>query len=458
MGMRTIDVFLVGLAVVIVCWTQYPNSSSEIGPIAVGGSCAGAVIIYCLDLGGAYRIERRPMPTSQARVLLGALAAGTAVFALCLGLLRTLRADEIGLGIWVCLTLVSLAGARGVWARLLRAWRARGTLEQRVAVVGINELSRAFTQQVAANPGCNLRIVGVYTDDEDASDDLADTQRSGTVEDLSVRSRRERIDAIVLAVPLSETARVDRLRHRLRSVTAEIYATPDIIKSGIGIDRVCALGTSPVVRVCRRPMTEWQRFQKTVFDRLLGAVLLIALLPALILIAAAIRLESPGPVLFRQPRIGFNNRNFTIYKFRTMFHSADRGSLTGARQARRNDPRITRIGKWLRKLSLDELPQLLNVMKGEMSLVGPRPHPPETRAADRLFQDVVEDYAMRHRVRPGITGWAQVSGWRGETVTIRQIEQRVAHDLYYIDNWSLLFDIRIMFLTLINEIRSKTAF
>jgi lipopolysaccharide/colanic/teichoic acid biosynthesis glycosyltransferase len=174
------------------------------------------------------------------------------------------------------------------------------------------------------------------------------------------------------------------------------------------------------------------------------------------LIALAIRLDSPGPVLFRQPRLGFNNRLFTCYKFRTMHHGM--ADLFGDRQATRGDPRVTRLGKWLRALSLDELPQLLNVLQGNMSLVGPRPHPPNTKAADKLFTDVVAKYAFRHRVKPGITGWAQVNGWRGETKTIDQIENRVSCDLAYIENWSVWFDLRILMLTLTREILSRNAF
>ena len=193
------------------------------------------------------------------------------------------------------------------------------------------------------------------------------------------------------------------------------------------------------------------------FDILIGSVLLLALSPFLGLIALIIRLDSRGPALFRQPRLGFNNKLFICYKFRTMDHGmAD--SMAIPRQTTRNDFRVTRLGRWLRMLSLDELPQLLNVLKGNMSLVGPRPHAPNTKAADQLFTDVVARYAVRHRVKPGITGWAQVNGWRGETKRVEQIENRVAHDLAYIENWSLWFDLRILMLTVTRGILSRNAF
>jgi exopolysaccharide biosynthesis polyprenyl glycosylphosphotransferase len=203
-------------------------------------------------------------------------------------------------------------------------------------------------------------------------------------------------------------------------------------------------------------MKDWRAAKKAAFDLIFGAIALTILSPVLAILALVVRLDSKGPALFRQPRLGFNNRMFTCYKFRTMY--TDKTDVMADRQTTRDDPRITRSGKWMRKLSLDELPQLFNVMNGSMSLVGPRPHAPNTKAANRLFAEVVQKYALRHRVKPGITGWAQVNGWRGETATVEQIENRVRCDLYYIDNWSLLFDFKIIVLTVLREFYSKRAF
>jgi lipopolysaccharide/colanic/teichoic acid biosynthesis glycosyltransferase len=176
----------------------------------------------------------------------------------------------------------------------------------------------------------------------------------------------------------------------------------------------------------------------------------------LLVTALLIKLESRGPVLFLQPRMGFNNKLFLCYKFRSMYN--DQTDMLADQQTTRDDPRITRVGRVIRKLSIDELPQLLNVVNGTMSLVGPRPHAPNTKAADRLFTEVVQQYAVRHRVKPGITGWAQVNGWRGETTTVEQIEQRVACDLFYIENWSIRMDLKIMLMTVLREVRSRNAY
>jgi exopolysaccharide biosynthesis polyprenyl glycosylphosphotransferase len=194
---------------------------------------------------------------------------------------------------------------------------------------------------------------------------------------------------------------------------------------------------------------------KPLIDRSVAALALLVLLPLMAAIALAIRLESHGPALFSQERIGFRARRFRCYKFRTMYHHM--ADTHASRQATRDDLRVTRFGRFLRRSSLDELPQLLNVLKGEMSLVGPRPHAPETRAGGRMFSEIVPFYDLRHCVRPGITGWAQVNGWRGETRTARDIEMRVRYDLDYITNWSLLFDLRIVLLTLVRMAHDDTA-
>jgi exopolysaccharide biosynthesis polyprenyl glycosylphosphotransferase len=177
--------------------------------------------------------------------------------------------------------------------------------------------------------------------------------------------------------------------------------------------------------------------------------------PVLACAALAIKLDSRGPVLFRQPRYGFNNQLINVYKFRSMY--ADKSDHAGSQLTQKNDPRITRIGRFLRRSSLDELPQFFNVLKGEMSIVGPRPHAVQAKAGSKLYEDVVSEYAARHRVKPGITGWAQVNGWRGETNTDEQILQRVDHDLHYINNWSLPLDVWIILLTITTVLKGDKA-
>jgi len=205
------------------------------------------------------------------------------------------------------------------------------------------------------------------------------------------------------------------------------------------------VGDIPVLNVVNRPLKNWGGFAKILEDKVLGAFLLVFLSPLMGLIAILIKLDSKGPVFFVQRRFGFNNKVIRVFKFRTMY--SDRGDLTGAQRTVKNDPRVTRIGRVLRALSMDELPQLLNVVRGDMSLVGPRPHAIEMKAGDRLYCQAVEQYLHRHRVRPGITGWAQVNGLRGEVDTLEKANARVIYDLYYIENWSPGLDFKILLKT-----------
>jgi exopolysaccharide biosynthesis polyprenyl glycosylphosphotransferase len=216
------------------------------------------------------------------------------------------------------------------------------------------------------------------------------------------------------------------------------------------------LGNLPLLSVFDRPLKGWNLFQKEAVDRVLALIAIILLSPVLAAVALAVKLESRGPVIFKQKRYGFNNELIEIYKFRSMY--AESSDATAARLVSKDDPRVTRVGRFIRKTSLDELPQLFNVLMGTLSLVGPRPHALHAKAADTLYHDAVEDYFARHRVKPGVTGWAQIHGWRGETDTLEKISKRVEHDLYYIDNWSIGLDIYILLRTPLALLNTESAY
>ncbi len=410
---------------------------------------------------GAYRQARLLNLHTRSVLIAGGVLAGAVAAVLCLALLpETGRAAIVWPAIWVVFAFGQCVAAAAGSAIVCQSWHEAGSLNRRVAVVGVTSLAQAFIER-ARNRAHGVSIIGLYEDGDWEGDTrshqaIAGSTPLGRLGDLIAHTRRERIDAIVLALPLSDVERIVRASAMLRSVPADIYVTTSIDAPTARAGRVDSIGGYSVVRIATRPLDDWQLMQKAVFDRCLAAVLLIGALPLFGVIALAIVLDSPGPVLFRQPRHGFNGTMFSVFKFRTMFH--DMADLKADRQTRRGDPRITRVGRILRRFSLDEVPQLLNVLRGEMSLVGPRPHAPNTKAGDMLFHEAVADYALRHRVKPGITGWAQVNGWRGETRTQYQIEQRVAYDLHYIDNWSLLLDFRILVLTVVREINSRIAF
>ena len=250
---------------------------------------------------------------------------------------------------------------------------------------------------------------------------------------------------------------------RLRDVVQQLAVTPIAIRLAPDLAAFDYAGRSfvqvaglPMLHLFDRPISGWSRVTKAAEDYLLGTLFLILLSPLLLIIALAIKLDSPGPTLFRQRRLGFNNNPIEVWKFRSMH--ADKEDPDCLVQVTKDDPRVTRVGRLLCRTSFDELPQLANVLRGEMSIVGPRPHAPGTRARGQLFEEVVERYAARHRVKPGITGWAQVNGWRGETNTLEKIQKRVEYDLYYIDNWSIWFDLRIIARTVAVLLRDNRAY
>jgi exopolysaccharide biosynthesis polyprenyl glycosylphosphotransferase len=216
------------------------------------------------------------------------------------------------------------------------------------------------------------------------------------------------------------------------------------------------IGNVPFIDLTDKAIANWDVVKKWLFDKIVAAIAVVLLAPLMALIAIAVKLDSRGPALFRQKRMGFNNEVIDVLKFRTMYFEAE--SQSGAAQVIRDDPRVTRVGRILRRTSLDELPQFFNVSKGDLSLVGPRPHALESKAADKLYHDAVDGYFARHRVKPCVTGWAQINGWRGETDTAEKIERRVEHDLYYIENWSVTFDLYILLMTPLALIRGENAF
>ena len=455
---RLLDLLLLALAGPISVWAvALIYGSQPEGPVwtaALVGAFAAAVSI---GREGSYSQAVLASEARGIRLLIKPLILGA--FCLIASLFLSFDARlpfRLWPLVWAGTAALAVALGRLRVARLMRVWSAQGRLARKIAVVGVNDFSREFIERLEDEPNA-FRIVGLYDD----RGSRAPTSQSGvpwlgTVSDLVERSRRDMIDVIVVALPLNAVERIKRILEQLSSTVADIVLTTDLAGLRFSRTQFEGIGRNPVVSVREAPLKDWRALKKATLDYGVGLLALLALSPVLLLTALAIKLDSPGPVLFRQPRMGFNNRLFLCYKFRSMHTKMT--DLLADQQTTKNDPRITRVGRIIRKFSIDELPQIFNVLNGTMSLVGPRPHAPNTKAADRLFSDVVGQYALRHRVRPGITGWAQVNGWRGETTTVDQIEQRVACDLFYIENWSVRFDVKIMLMTILREVRSKNAF
>lgn len=321
-----------------------------------------------------------------------------------------------------------------------------GALGMRIAIYGCGDGIEALIDGITADRGPAVRIEGLF--DERAGRSAAsigDRPISRDLDQLIASARARHIDAVMLNLPLSAYDRIEALVHRLEQVNVDLLMAPSSVQIMGGARSIGFVGSIPTLSLYRRPMTGLRAIGKTILDAAGAAIGLILLSPFLLLVALAIRLDSPGPVLFRQRRRGMNNEPFHMLKFRSMHvHAEDRKA---DRLVTPGDDRVTRVGAIIRRTSIDELPQLVNVLKGEMSLVGPRPHVCDARAADRLYEEVVRRYPARHRVLPGITGLAQVRGFRGNGWDEAEIVNRVESDLEYIDRWSLGLDIAILLRT-----------
>jgi polysaccharide biosynthesis protein PslA len=345
---------------------------------------------------------------------------------------------------------VLLGGLAGASKRLVAA--------QRVAVVGSGESAARLVQWLAATEPRLVDVIGIFEDrsrDRVTDSTLAKMIR-GNTSDLIELYKSAPFDKIVIALPHSAEDRLLYLLRRLRQLPVDIALAPDLIGFRSANQGQSEIAGLKLYKLTERPIRGSQRVMKGGIDRLLSAMALLFLSPLLLMVALAIRLDSRGPILFKQPRQGLGDSLFQVYKFRTM--RADLGDAIGRQQTQRDDPRVTRLGAWLRRTSIDELPQLLNVLRGEMSLVGPRPHTPHMLIGDKQIFDLVDEYSFRHRVKPGITGLAQVNGYRGAIDTPEHLRARVDYDLYYIDHWSLWLDFKILFRTAAICFRGVNAF
>jgi len=415
------------------------------------------VTAFLLERRGFYAMERlvgRAFPWGRfASTLL------IAFLTLVLFAFMTKTSEQISRGwfaTWGGCTLALMVLARHLGRRLLIAAAEGGRLAQRAVIVGAGPAGRELYDHLREHCRAQVEVLAFFDDRATRVRQPDAVPLLGGVDEAETFIRRHRIDQVYVTLPLNAEARTGDIVERLRVMPVDVLTTLGWAGHYVTRPQIEQLAGTPVLSVARRPLRGWAHAIKLAEDYILGSLALLFVAPLMLIIAGLIKLDSRGPVFFRQQRHGFNNELIEVYKFRTM--RQDMTDASGAQLTTKNDPRVTRLGHILRKTSLDELPQLFNVLNGTMSLVGPRPHALEAKAAGRLYPQAVDRYAARHRVKPGITGWAQVNGWRGNTDTVEKIERRVHHDLYYIENWSLGLDIKILLLTVIATFRGTNAF
>jgi putative colanic acid biosysnthesis UDP-glucose lipid carrier transferase len=363
--------------------------------------------------------------------------------------------DKTTVLLWLIVTPMLLFATRIVARLGLRLGRRSGRNFRTAAVVGMNEIGHRVADRILFNRWMGVRLLG-YFDERALNHERLTVDGPvpliGNMNDLVERAGAGEIDIVYIALPMRAETRIKELIERLTDTMVSVYFVADFAVFDFLHAQWETLSEMPVLRVIDSPFNGFNGFSKRLQDICLSSILLLVLGLPMLCIAIAIRMTSPGPAIYRQLRHGLDGHEFTIYKFRTMTVEA---SSTQYKQAERNDPRVTRLGAFLRRTSLDELPQLINVLQGRMSMVGPRPHPLKLNDDHATL---IQRFILRHKVRPGITGWAQINGLRGETETVDKMRSRIEYDLEYINNWSFWFDLRILILTVVRVWRDRNAF
>ncbi len=432
----------------------HPFASKAIVTIAL----CGLAIVF-LQIADAYQIPVLRSPQHFLKRILGSWAAAFAVMVIALIPFDINNIYSIRL---LCLWLAAGAGfllvARLLFAYGIRHWARNGIMERRAVIIGGGEPAKELIRALEHQPDNDIRICGIFDDRGEKRSPImvAGYPKLGTVAELVEFARLVRIDMLIISLPISAEDRILQLLKMLWVLPVDIRLAAHANKLRFRPRSYSHVGAVPMLDIFNKPIRDWDGVAKRIFDIVFSLGALALLWPIMLGAAIAVKATSKGPVLFMQKRHGFNNEVINVLKFRSMYtHMSD---PTARNAVTKNDPRVTPVGRFIRKTSIDELPQLFNVLLGNLSLVGPRPHAVLAASHNRTYADVVEGYFARHRVKPGVTGWAQINGWRGEIDSDDKIKFRTAYDLYYIENWSLLFDLKILLLTPFRLLNTENAY
>lgn len=421
-------------------------------------------IIAFFALAGLANLYRPWRGESISRQLIRVLLVWSATLFVLLGAAyltkTTAQYSRVAMTTWLLATPLALLGWRAIARLLFIRLLAHEEHRRNVVVWGSGDIADQLLRRIQGSPSLGLRLVDyIQSDEQDsATPDQNDPQdyigedRISAEEELELRAKRGDYSILYITLNSINKARVADLLDRLSDTTVSVYMVPDYFTSNIMHGQWSSLEGIPLVSAFDTPFWGGTSWLKRIQDLAICTLLLPLIALPMLLIALLVKLTSPGPALFKQQRYGLDGRPIRVLKFRTMTVAEDGENV---RQAMRNDPRVTKLGSFLRRTSLDELPQFINVLRGEMSVVGPRPH---AVAHNEIYRTKVKGYMLRHKVKPGITGWAQINGWRGETDDIAKMEARVEHDLWYIRNWTFALDLRIILLTVVRGFSGERAY
>ncbi|THF52362.1 undecaprenyl-phosphate glucose phosphotransferase [Allorhizobium terrae] len=430
-----------------IYWLTMANAAISFA-LDAGFSAVG-VITYTLFLllADGYQIHVLRTPAQSIKRALISWALSLILMALACFVFQAPQALYTWLAGWAGAGCGFIITERYLLALGIRRWTRNGLIERRAVIVGGGDPAKNLIRRLESQEDNDIRICGIFDDrqGERSPNMVAGYPKLGTVAELVQFAREARIDMLIISLPLSAEARILQLLKMLWVLPVDIRLAAHSDSLMFRPRAYSHVGDVAMLDLLDKPIRDWDSVAKRVFDIVFSLLALALVWPIMLAAAIAVRATSKGPALFIQKRHGFNNEIVHVLKFRSMY--TEMSDPTAKLAVTKNDPRVTPVGRWLRKSSMDELPQLFNVLKGDLSLVGPRPHAVLAQTRDRPYGDIVEGYFARHRVKPGVTGWAQINGWRGEIDSDEKIKGRTACDLYYIENWSLLLDLKILFLT-----------
>jgi len=442
---RAFDVLAV-VAISLGCAALSTPDSVFQSPLAhVAPYVIGAVVVLALMRSlGRYRFSRRQSASSHLTSVIAIVGIGGIAALGSLAFTGAPQGQWVGVLSWIALTLIVLTGLHMGWGGLVRKWRASGALTPNIVLVGATRRAESLIREALKRR--DLNVLGIFDDRLARSPTAIEgVPVLGTADDLLSHKMTPYVDRIVLAIDPKAEARVRELNNRLSLLPNEVTLLVEptgVEETNSALDRLAA---APLADIQGPVDPDRRAFNKRMQDLFIGLLALILLAPVIAVVALAIRLDSAGPIFFRQRRHGFNHEEIVVWKFRSM--RQETADATASRQVTQDDDRVTRIGRFIRKTSLDELPQLLNVLTGEMSLVGPRPHAIGMKTGHVESARLVADYAHRHRIKPGMTGWAAVNGSRGPLHTAQDVRRRVQLDIDYVERQSLWLDLWVMAIT-----------
>lgn len=450
---RAVDI-IVMVASSWIAWMLYSGGSPIEPHYESALLFAGLVTLVVFPFFDHYRSWRGRSWIEQLRAIVWSVGAVMAVLVVSSAILKTTAwYSRIWFGTWTLLAITMLFIVKRLMVIGLRELRGRGWNQKNIVIFGAGELGQMVAERLKDAEWAGFRISAFLDDGSPSSNGSPIPLYNSATLDLETFIKEHDVQELWFALPLKAEERVREVLFALRHSTIQIRFVPNIFSFklllGHSISDVAGI---PVVDINSSPISGMNRVIKEIEDRVLAAIILTLISPIMALIALAIRLESRGPIVYKQERHGWDGKVIKVYKFRSMRVTEASSEF---KQATKNDARVTKVGAFIRRTSLDELPQFFNVLQGRMSIVGPRPHP---ISLNDHYKDKVEFYFQRHKVKPGITGWAQVNGYRGETDTLEKMERRIQYDLQYIQNWSLWLDLKIIFLTIFKGFVSDKAY